>query len=217
MKISQISDEVMEDFFDAILDNIPKTIEYLGDTENLWYAFKYIRNYDKRVQAYIQRKFDEDPDTTLDLLGEIIGKEYDEMWFRLARVYFADYDPLTSYRRDDMFARVEKESNLEKRNSKITTEDNAESHVSYHGFNSDNITGVPVSDANGQNISERSGTDAYNNTQNSRDKGESHARKTTGYDQSPTELFTKEFQARRTQLIDIIMQDIANYVTIAVY
>lgn len=217
MKVSQLSDDVVKGLFTAIVNNIPKTVDYLGDTTNLWYAFKYIRNYEKNVTTYVQRLFDENPNATLSLLGTIIGKEYDEIWYRLAKVYFTDYDPLTDYRRDDIYAGSDKGEVLEERNTEITTDIESSTHSAYHGFNSSSTEGVPVTDTTGDSSETKSGSKADNYTKNTTDMGHTHALQSIGYNKSPTELFTKEFQARRTQLMDIIMQDVANYLTVAVY
>lgn len=217
-RVSQLSDKVVQDFFTSIISHAPKTFVYFGDeVNNFWYNFKYIRNYEKLLAPFIKRIFEENEQANLDFLGQVIGEEYDEMWSRLAKIYFAEYDPLTDYRKDDIFAGTENESTLEERNTKIETSVESETHTAYHGFNSTSVKGVPVTDSNGESTETKSGTENYNNTKNSVDRENTHSNQSIGYNTSPTELFSKEFRARRANLVDIIMQDIANYTTIAVY
>lgn len=213
-KVKELTDTQVQTLFTSILSHIPKTLPFITDiTSNFWYSFKYIRNYYKYILPHVYDLIE--ADTSLATLGTIIGEENDERWYRLARAYFQDYDPLTDYSRTELHVGNDSHTDEEKINTDMETTIDQTVSAKFYGFNSNDA--VPVSDTDTDATNTQSGTKTTNTKDFTRTGNDSHTTTVKGYSESPTKLLDEEYRARSMSLVEVIMQDISNYVCVQVY
>ena len=215
MRMMEISDSIIESLFDSILTNAPKTSTYFaeGETDLWWYSFKYIRNYTKEILHYIRYELDTQGD--LDRTGQVIGQENDEKWSRLLSIYYAEYNALHDYNitetKDSTIERDVDESIKSKSEHESTT--NVTNGI--YGFNSSQS--VPSSDSETSVDESTTALTNDNNRTLADDVTEDTTTTRSGNTRPISELYEKEWNARKTTIIEYIMRDISEYITINVY
>lgn len=215
MKVKELTDEVVESFFDEIIDNAPKTSTYFTETEigNWWKSFKYIRNANKEIQSNALAILGIDQD--LDFLGEVIGQDNDEKWSRLLSIYYANYDALKDIQiAEDYEGSVGKDV-TEDVKSKNETESSSSQSNAVYGFNSTEAVPTDESEASSDTTSTSLKADNQRVLDDNTDT--EYARTKVGNARPISELYEKEWRNRLNNIIDVIMTDIADYIVINVY
>lgn len=215
MKVKELTDEVVESFFDEIIDNAPKTSLYFTEAElgNWWKSFKYIRNANKEIQSNALAILGVDLD--LDFLGEVIGQDNDEKWSRLLSIYYANYDALKDIQiAEDYEGSVGKDV-TEDVKSKNETESSSSQSNAVYGFNSTQAVPTDESEASSDTTSTSLKADNQRVLDDNTDT--EYARTKVGNARPISELYEKEWRNRLNNIIDVIMTDIADYIVINVY
>lgn len=190
----------------AILDDIPTMSTFFSPTH-----FKY-RYGERYVQPIVEKMME---DGGWGKLGALIGIDNDEKWSRILGALYADYNPLDSYERHEVYEGSEEGGSTENVNINTSVTLDQTTGTKYYGFNSS--TGVPVSDTDvdSTNTTEGSATDNERTTSNSLSKD--HSIDINGRDVSASKLLDEEVRFRLTNLIEIIYQDISNYICVMIY
>ena len=215
-KVNDIDDMDLESIFTAlklyspktfaILDNIATMTTYLSANR-----FKY-RYGEKYVQPIIEKFLESGG---WNKLGTMIGQDNDEKWSRILTAIYAEYSPLDSYERHEVYEGSEEGGSTENVNINTSTTLDQTTGTKYYGFNSS--TGVPVSDTDVDctTTNEGSATDNERTTSNSLSKD--HSIDINGRDISAGKLLDEEVRFRLTNLIEIIYHDISDYICCMIY
>ena len=173
--------------------------------------FKY-RYGEKYVQPLVERMME---DGGWGELGTMIGQDNDEKWSRILGAIYAEYNPLDSYERHEVYEGSEEGGSTENVNINTSTTLDQTTGTKYYGFNSS--TGVPVSDTDvdSTTTNEGSATDNERTTSNSLTKD--HSIDINGRDISAGKLLDEEIRFRLTNLIEIIYHDISDYICVMIY
>lgn len=215
-KVNDIDDMDLESIFTAIKLFSPKTFAILNNiTTMTTYLsanhFKY-RYGEKYVQPIIEKFLESGG---WNKLGTMIGQDNDEKWSRILTAIYAEYNPLDSYERHEVYEGSEEGESTE--NVNLNTEAKLEQSTGnkYYGFNSSQ--GVPVSDTNVDSTTTTSGSSADNEKSISNSLSKDHSIDINGRDISAGKLLDEEIRFRLTNLIEIIYHDISDYICVMIY
>ena len=214
--MNDLDDNDLTAIFTSLFLYAPKTYTILNSISTMsTYItanhFKY-RYGEKYVQPVVERMIGVGG---WGKLGTIIGQDNDEKWSRILGALYADYNPLDSYERHEVYEGSEEGGSTENVNINTSVTLDQTTGTKYYGFNSS--TGVPVSDTDvdSTNTTEGSATDNERTTSNSLSKD--HSIDINGRDISAGKLLDEEVRFRLTNLIEIIYQDISNYICCMIY
>ena len=215
-KVNDIENTDLTALFTSLFLYAPKTNTILNGISTMTnyitpIHFKY-RYGEKYVQPLIERMMSEGG---FSELGTMIGQDNDEKWSRILGAIYAEYNPLDSYERHEVYEGSEEGGSTENVNINTSTTLDQTTGTKYYGFNSS--TGVPVSDTDvdSTTTNEGSATDNERTTSNSLTKD--HSIDINGRDISAGKLLDEEVRFRLTNLIEIIYHDISDYICCMIY
>ena len=207
----------MQTLFSNIISNLTKTSEYFSSEDSAlwWYSFKYLRNGSKYVLPVLEKAAESSNNNMLIMLGTIIARENDEKWSRLGAIYFAEYNALQDYSITESYSGNSQSNQNERINTKSNHTGSTSESESIYGFNS--ATAVGSKDRNTTSSDQQVSTESDNNRNLTNAILDSHSKTTSGHNRPISELYEKEWVARKNNLIELILTDISYYLCVNTY